>query len=382
MNLDSKLPSVGTTIFTVMSALADEHGAINLGQGFPDFECDPKLVDAVGRAMAAGHNQYPPMAGVASLRNAIAAKIRDVHCVDYDPATEITVTAGATQAVLTALLAFVRAGDEVIVIEPVYDSYVPGIELAGGRAVRVPMTADYRVDWDRIDAAAGPRTRAIVVNSPHNPTGTLLDDDDIARLAALAERHDLLVVSDEVYEHRVFDGRPHRSIGAHPALRARTLVVSSFGKTLHVTGWKVGYCVAPRPLMAEFRKVHQFNVFTVNTPMQVGLADYLADPTPYRTLAAFYQRKRDLFVEALAKTPLSVRRCEGTYFVVCDFGDISDEADVDFCRRLTTGIGVAAVPMSAFYGDGRDDRRIRFCFAKKTATLDAAIERLARLGTR
>jgi methionine aminotransferase len=380
MKIQSKLPSVGTTIFTVMSALAEKHSAINLGQGFPDFDCDRRLVDAVGRAMIAGHNQYPPMAGVLALREAIVAKIHRIHGVSYDPASEVTVTAGATQALLTALLAVVRAGDEVIVIEPVYDSYQPGIELAGGRAVPVPMTADYRIDWSRVEAAVSPATRAIMVNSPHNPTGTVLGAEDVAQLAALAERHDLVVISDEVYEHMVFDGGAHRSLSAHPSLRERSFVISSFGKTFHVTGWKVGYCVAPPPLMAEFRKVHQFNVFTVNSPMQVGLAAYLEDPEPYLGLADFYQARRDRFLAGLESTALRARRCEGTYFVVCDYSGISDMGDADFCRWLTEHIGVAAVPMSAFRSDGLDERRIRFCFAKREETLDAAVARLARLG--
>ena len=380
MKIESKLPSVGTTIFTVMSALAEAHRAINLGQGFPDFDCDRRLVDAVTEAMTAGHNQYPPMAGVAALREAIARKIHAIHTVSYDPATEVTVTAGATQALLTALLAVVRAGDEVIVIEPVYDSYIPGIELAGGRAVTVPMTADYRIDWDRVEAAASPATRAIMINSPHNPTGTVIDAADVERLAALAERHDLVVISDEVYEHMVFDGVAHRSLAAHPALRERSFVISSFGKTFHVTGWKVGYCVAPAALMTEFRKVHQFNVFTVNTPMQVGLASYLEDPGPYLGLADFYQARRDRFLAGLAATALRARPCEGTYFVVCDYSAISDLGDADFCRWLTETIGVAAVPVSAFRSDSRDERRIRFCFAKREETLDAALARLARLG--
>jgi len=330
--------------------------------------------------MTAGHNQYPPMAGVAALREAIARKIHAIHTVSYDPATEVTVTAGATQALLTALLAVVRAGDEVIVIEPVYDSYIPGIELAGGRAVTVPMTADYRIDWDRVEAAASPATRAIMINSPHNPTGTVIDAADVERLAALAERHDLVVISDEVYEHMVFDGVAHRSLAAHPALRERSFVISSFGKTFHVTGWKVGYCVAPAALMTEFRKVHQFNVFTVNTPMQVGLASYLEDPGPYLGLADFYQARRDRFLAGLAATALRARPCEGTYFVVCDYSAISDLGDADFCRWLTETIGVAAVPVSAFRSDSRDERRIRFCFAKREETLDAALARLARLG--
>ncbi len=380
MKIESKLPSVGTTIFTVMSALAESHAAINLGQGFPDFDCDRRLVDAVAEAMAAGHNQYPPMAGVMALREAIASKIRRLHAVSCDPASEVTVTAGATQALLTALLAVVRPGDEVIAIEPVYDSYLPGIALAGGRAVTVPMTADYRIDWERVEAAVGPATRAIMINSPHNPTGTVIDADDLAQLATLAERHDLVVISDEVYEHTVFDGRAHLSLSAHPSLRERSFVVSSFGKTFHVTGWKIGYCVAPAALTAEFRKVHQFNVFTVNTPMQAGLAAYLEDPAPYLGLADFYEARRDRFLAGLETTALRARRCEGTYFVVCDYSGVSELGDADFCRWLTQELGVAAVPMSAFRSDGLDEHRIRFCFAKREETLDAALARLARLG--
>lgn len=380
MQLESRLPSVGTTIFTVMSALAQEHGAINLGQGFPDFACDRRLVDAVTAAMLAGHNQYPPMAGTGALREQVARKIEAFHGVVVDPATEITVTAGATQALLTALLAIVHPGDEVIVVEPVYDSYIPGILLAGGRPVPVSMTSDYRIDWDRVEAAAGPRTRAIMVNSPHNPTGTVLGPADIDRLAALAERHDLIVIADEVYEHMVFDGAQHRSVIAHEELRRRSFVISSFGKTFHVTGWKVGYCVAPPSLTTEFRKVHQFNVFTVNTPMQSGLASYLEDLAPCRDLAAFYQRKRDRFLAGLAGTGLRARSCEGTYFVVCDYADLSDLGDSDFCHWLTTNAGVAAVPVSAFRSDGLDEHRIRLCFAKEDATLDAALGRLGGLG--
>lgn len=382
MKIQSKLPMVGTTIFTIMSALAEEHRAINLGQGFPDFACNPKLVEAVSRAMQAGHNQYPPMAGVLGLREAIARTAELGHGARYDPVNEITVTAGATQALLTALLAVVGAGDEVIVIEPVYDSYIPGITLAGACPVPVPMTSDYRIDWERVRAAISPATRAIMINSPHNPTGTVLGADDVDTLAELAERHELIVISDEVYEHMVYDGSRHRSLGAHPQLRERSLVISSFGKTFHVTGWKVGYCAAPAALTAEFRKVHQYNVFTVNTPMQVGLADYLDDPAPWRELAAFYQARRDRFLAGLADTALQARPCEGTYFVVCDYSALSELGDADFCRWLTSTIGVAAVPVSAFRSDGRDERRIRFCFAKRETTLDEALVRLRAISPR
>ena len=377
--LDTKLPKVGTTIFTVMSALAAERGAVNLGQGFPDFDCDPRLVDAVADAMRAGHNQYPPMAGVPALRRAIADKVERLHGRRYDADTEVTVTAGATQAIFTAVLAIVRPGDEVIVVEPVYDSYIPNVELAGGVAVRVPMTDTFRIDWDRVDAAVGPRTRAILVNTPHNPSGTTLSDADMRRLQAIAVERGLFVIADEVYEHMVFDGAPHRSACRYPALAERSFVVSSFGKTFHVTGWKVAYCVAPAALSAEFRKVHQFNVFTVNTPAQHGLAAYLADPAPYLGLAAFYQRKRDLFRDGLAGTRFRLLPCEGTYFQLVDYTAISDRAEAEFARWLTAEIGVAAIPLSAFEEEPVERGVVRFCFAKKDETLRLALGRLARL---
>jgi methionine transaminase len=299
--LQSRLPDVGTTIFTVMSALAQQHGAVNLGQGFPDFECDPALLDAVNAAMRAGHNQYPPMAGIAPLREAVAAKIKCEYGARYEADGEITITAGATQAILTAVLAVVHPGDEVIVLEPCYDSYVPNIELAGGKVVRVALApGTFRPDFAAIAAALSAKTRAIIVNSPHNPSATVWTRDEMQRLAALLAPTDTLLISDEVYEHMVFDGAPHISASSIPALAARSLVVSSFGKTFHVTGWKVGTVAAPAALTAEFRKVHQFNVFTVNTPMQHALAAYLANPAPYRALPAFYQAKRDLFRAGLA----------------------------------------------------------------------------------
>jgi methionine aminotransferase len=377
--LQTKLPKVGTTVFAVMSALAAERGAVNLGQGFPDFDCDPRLVDAVTAAMRAGHNQYPPMPGVPALRAAVAAKVERLYGRRYDPQTEVTITAGATQAIFTAILATVRTGDEVIVLEPAYDSYIPNIELAGGTAVCVPMTATLRVDWDRVASAVTPRTRAILVNSPHNPSGTTLDDADLRRLEAIAVAHDLFVIADEVYEHMVFDGRAHRSACGHPALAERCFVVSSFGKTYHVTGWKVGYCVAPAALSAEFRKVHQFNVFTVNTPMQHGLAAYMADPAPYLELAAFYQRKRDLFRAGLARTRLKLLPCEGTYFQLVDYSAVSTLPEADFATWLIREVGVAAIPLSAFYDRPVDHGLVRFCFAKRDDTLQLALERLARL---
>ena len=378
--IQSKLPAVGTTIFTVMSALATEHGAVNLGQGFPDFECDPQLVRAVTDAMTRGLNQYPPMPGIPALREAVAAKIESSYGHRYDPATEITITAGATQAIITAILAVVRPGDEVIVLEPCYDSYVPNIELAGGTVVRVPLTpGSFRPDFDKIAAAMTSRTRAILINSPHNPSATVWSSRDMLRLQDLLAPTDVLLISDEVYEHMVFDGQAHQSASRFPGLAARAFIVSSFGKTYHVTGWKVGYVAAPAPLTAEFRKVHQFNVFTVNTPVQHGLAAYMADPQRYLTLPAFYQRKRDLFREGLARTKFKILPSEGSFFQCVDISDVSDMREADFCQWLTKEIGVAAIPLSAFYGDGFDQRVVRFCFAKKEETLLAALDRLAKL---
>jgi methionine aminotransferase len=375
----SRLPNVGTTIFTVMSALAQERGAVNLGQGFPDFDCDPKLIDAVDAAMRAGLNQYPPMTGIPLLRERIAAKMEALYGHRYDPGSEVTVTAGATQAILTAVLAFVGPGDEVIVLDPCYDSYAPNVELAGARAIHVPLRPEnFRPDFDRIAAALGPKTKAIIVNSPHNPSGTVWSADDMQRLAELLRPTDVVVISDEVYEHMVYDGE-HPSAARLPELAARTVVVSSFGKTYHVTGWKVGYAAAPAPLMAEFRKVHQFNVFTVNTPMQHGIASYLADPSHHLALPAFYRAKRDRFRVGLASTRLRLLPCEGTYFQCVDYSALSDLGDDAFCRWLTTEIGVAAIPLSAFYADGFDQKIARFCFAKKDETLALALSRLRSL---
>jgi len=376
----SRLPQVGTTIFTVMSALATQHGAVNLGQGFPDFDCDPALLDAVNQAMRSGLNQYPPMAGVPLLREAVARKIERLYGRAYDPGDEITITAGATQAILTAILAIVHPGDEVIVLEPCYDSYVPNIELAGGRVVRVALTAgSFRPDFPAIAAAITPRTRAILVNTPHNPSATVWTSADLERLAQLLRPTDVLLIADEVYEHMVYDGAAHASAASHPELAARAFVVSSFGKTYHVTGWKVGYVTAPRSLTAEFRKVHQFNVFTVNTPVQHGLAHYMENPRPYLELPAFYQRKRDLFRAGLARTRLRLLPSEGSYFQCVDYSAISDRSEEEFCRWLTSDIGVAAIPLSAFYEDGRNQLLARFCFAKRDETLTSALERLARL---
>ncbi len=382
-SLQTKLPAVGTTIFTVMSSLALEKNAVNLGQGFPDFECDPQLVSAVTQAMTQGLNQYPPMPGVPVLREAIANKLLKLYGRSYNPNTEITVTAGATQAIITTILAVVHPGDEVIVLEPCYDSYVPNIELAGGVVVSVPLIpGTFRPDFDKISAAITPKTRAILINSPHNPSATVWTEADMLTLQDILAPTDVLLISDEVYEHMVFDadkGQSHQSAARFPALAARAFIVSSFGKTYHVTGWKVGYVAAPAALTAEFRKVHQFNVFTVNTPVQYGLANYMANERAYLDLPAFYQRKRDLFRAGLAKTRLKLLPSEGSYFQCVDISDVSDLNEADFCKWLTTDIGVAAIPLSAFYRNGFDQRVVRFCFAKKDETLNAALARLAKL---
>ncbi len=380
----SRLPHVGTTIFSVMSALAAQHQAVNLGQGFPDFECDPRLIDAVTAAMRAGHNQYPPMPGVPALRQAVAEKIERLYGRQYSADSEVTITAGATQALLTVILAIVHPGDEVIVLEPCYDSYVPNIELAGGVAVRVPlMPGSFRPDFDRIAAAITPRTRGLITNSPHNPSATIWSHADMLQLQELLAPTQVLLISDEVYEHMVYAPHRHLSASSYPGLAARAFVVSSFGKTYHVTGWKVGTVAAPAPLMAEFRKVHQFNVFTVNTPMQHALATYLSDPAPYLELPAFYAAKRDLFRQGLEGTRFRLLPSEGSYFQCVDISDLAvperDLSDGDFCQWLTREVGVAAIPLSAFYGNGFDQKVIRFCYAKKDSTLTSAIKRLASL---
>lgn len=376
----SRLPQVGTTIFTVMSALAAEHGAVNLGQGFPDFDCDPALIDAVSQAMKAGHNQYPPMAGLLELREVVAQKVATLYGHAYDPAQEITITAGATQAIITAILCAVHPGDEVVVLEPCYDSYAPNIELAGGKVVRVPLTPrTFRPDFAALAAALTPRTRALIINSPHNPSATVWTQQEMQRLAALIAPTDILLISDEVYEHMVFDQAPHVSASCIPELAERAFVVSSFGKTFHVTGWKVGTVCAPAALSAEFRKVHQFNVFTVNTPVQKGIAQYLKSPEPYISLPTFYQRKRDLFVEGLKKTRLKPLHTQGTYFQCVDYSQVSDLPEAQFCRWLTTQVGVAAIPLSAFYDAGFEQGLVRLCFAKKDDTLVEALDRLQRI---
>lgn len=373
----SKLPSVGTTIFTVMSKLAADLGAINLSQGFPDFDCDPALVDAVARHMREGRNQYAPMQGVPALRQAIAAKFEHLYGAAYDPETEVTVTSGGTEAIFDAVAAIIHPGDEVIVFEPCYDSYVPAIEVNGGKAVVVSLRyPDYRVPWDEVRAAITPRTRMIALNSPHNPTATILTAADTQALASIVDDTELTIMSDEVYEHIIFDGVRHESMARTDSLKSRSFIVGSFGKTYHVTGWKIGYVVAPAALTAEFRKVHQFVTFSSNTPIQFALAEFLSQRRGYPELSAFYQRKRDLFLELIAGSRWKPLPSRGTYFQLLDYSAITGEPDMDFALRLTREHGVASIPTSAFLYNEKPPLALRFCFAKKDETLRAAAERL------
>jgi methionine aminotransferase len=380
MAMESKLPDVGTNIFSVMSALAADHGAVNLSQGFPDFDTPPALIDRVARHMRAGRNQYAPMQGVALLRERIAEKTAALYSTTVDPETEITVTSGATEALYTAITAVVRPGDEVVVFEPAFDSYAPAIRLNGGRPVYQKMkTPDYHIDWDEVNDAIGERTRLIILNSPHNPTGTVLRPTDIAALKQIVANRHIFILSDEVYEHIIFDGLAHESLLKDPLLYAKSFVVSSFGKTYHTTGWKIGYCVAPPPLSREFRRIHQFLTFASNTPVQWAYADIMADPSLYLELPAFYQQKRDRFLSLLEPSRFKALRCRGTYFQMMDYSAISDLDDVAFARHMTTVHRVAAIPPSVFYHDGEDNRVLRFCFAKRDETLEEAAEILCRI---
>lgn len=381
MRLHTKLPKVGTTIFTVMSQLATQHRAVNLGQGFPDFEGPPALHESLARHVREGRNQYAPMMGIPALRQAIARKTAALYGRQVDADHEITVTSGATEALFAAIHAVVRPGDEVIVLDPCYDSYEPAIELAGGRAVHIPLLApDFGIDWQRVRDAITPRTRLFMMNSPHNPTGATVTRSDLDTLAELLRDSETLVLSDEVYEHIIFDGRRHESVLAHAELAERSFVLSSFGKTYHITGWKVGYCVAPPTLTAEFRKVHQYLTFCTFTAAQWALAEYLdADPQHYHDLPAFYQAKRDYFAQALQGSRFRLLPVCGAYFQLADYSDISDEDDQSFARWLVATHGVAGVPVSAFYESPPNQRLIRFCFAKTEATLDAAAERLCAI---
>ena len=377
ISVGSKLPDVGVSIFAVMTRLANEHGAINLSQGFPDFDCAPPLVDAVSAAMRAGHNQYAPMPGVLALREALANKVQVCYGATVDPQTDIQIVSGATAGLYATLTAFVHPGDEVILFEPCYDSYVPVIRLSGGTPVFVSLRyPDYAVDWDDVKRAISARTKAILVNTPHNPTGRMWTADDMRRLAELVDGTDILLIADEVYEHVIFDGRRHESLLRYPDLRQRACVISSFGKTFHTTGWKVGYCVAPQPILAEVQRVHQFMTFTVHTPSQVAFAEFVARDPEASELASFYQQKRDRFLELIQGSRFTPLACDGTYFQLLDYSAISHDADNDMAMRLITDHGVASIPCSAFLYNDRGGPVLRFCFAKQETTLRAAAERL------
>jgi len=376
----SKLPQTGTTIFTVMSALASQVGAINLSQGFPDFDTSPKLIALVNAAMKAGHNQYAPMAGVVALRERIAEKTEKLYGAVYNPETEITVTAGGTQAIFTAITATINPNDEVIIFEPAFDCYAPAIKLAGGIVKSLELEPpNYRIPWPMVKRLINSKTRMIILNTPHNPTATILHQEDIDELTAIVKNQDILLLSDEVYEHLIYDGEMHHSLARYPELRQRSFIVASFGKPFHATGWKVGYCMAPEFLMSEFRKVHQFLVFSVNAPIQYAIADYLKDENTYLSLPAFFQEKRDYFRNGLEQSRFKLLPCSGSYFQSVTFNGITDEKDTDFVLRLTRDFGVAAIPTSVFYTRGTDHHVLRFCFAKRQETLDKAVERLVKV---
>ena len=373
--VNSKLPKVGTTIFTVMSALANQHDAINLSQGFPNFEVSPELIKYTADAMKNGMNQYAPMQGAPALREIVCEKVESLYGTSYNPDTEITVTAGATQAIYTAITAMVKEGDEVVIFTPAYDCYEPAIDLNGGKTIYVQMKApEYTIDWDEVKKVVNRRTRMIIINTPHNPTGAVLSAEDMEQLDRLTRNSDILVLSDEVYEHIIFDDKPHQSVARYPELAKRSFIVASFGKTFHATGWKMGYCLAPENLMAEFRKSHQFIVFTCNTPAQYGLAEYLKNEEAYLQLNAFYQQKRDLFVNLIKDSRFDVVPTSGTYFQLLGYKNISEEGDVDYARRLTVEKGLASIPVSVFYHKEVDEKVLRFCFAKDDDTLKRAAE--------
>ena len=378
--IDSKLPNVGTTIFTVMSRLAAEHHAINLSQGFPDFDCAPELRALLAKYVNSGLNQYPPMAGVAPLREAIAGKVAELYGAAYDPEHEITVVPGATYAIFTAVTALIRPGDEVILFEPAYDSYAPAVEVNGGRPVYVQLRfPDYSIDWQEVQNAITPRTRVIVINTPNNPTASVFSAEDLRLLEGMLAGTGIVVISDEVYEHIVFDGHKHQSIAHFPGLAERSFVVSSFGKTYHITGWKTGYVLAPKELMAEFRKVHQFNAFVTNGPVQYALAEYMKNKDAYLSLAAFYQKKRDFFLEGIRGSRFQPLPSRGTFFQNLRYDAISDEKDTDLAIRLTKEHGIAAIPVSVFYREPPPHKVLRFCFAKSEETLAKGAEILCRL---
>ncbi len=377
--IQSKLPKVSTTIFTVMSRLATEHNAVNLSQGFPDFGVSPKLISLVDEHMRKGNNQYAPMPGVMALREAIAQKVENLYSAQYNPESEITITAGGTQALFTAISAWVKEGDEVIIIEPAYDSYAPAVELCGGRPVYVQLSyPDFTINWDNVKKLVNRNTRMIIINTPHNPTGSVLGAADMEKLEKLTRNTDIVILSDEVYEHIIFDGLEHQSVARYPKLAERSFIVSSFGKTIHATGWKIGYCLAPANLMNEFRKAHQYNVFSVNTPMQFALAEYILDKDTYLGLSDFYKQKRDTFNKLFKETKFKQKASKGTYFQLLDYSAITDEKDTDLAIRLTKEFGVAAIPISVFYHKPQDNKVLRFCFAKGDETLERAAEKLSK----
>lgn len=378
--IKSKLPNVGTTIFTIMSKLAADSNAINLSQGFPDFSCSDELIGLVNKYMLNGNNQYAPMAGLMSLREVIAEKTEGLYSAKYNPETEITVTAGGTQAIFTAITAIVHEGDEVIIFEPAYDCYQPAIELNGGKTIYLQLKAPtYAIDWEQVKKVINHRTKMIIINTPHNPTGSIMTASDMAKLEKLTKNTEIVIVSDEVYEHIIFDGFEHQSVTRFPKLAERSFIISSFGKTFHTTGWKMGYCVAPENLMAEFRKVHQFLVFSVNTPIQHALAEYLKNKENYLSLGSFYQKKRDYFTNLLKGSKFEFIPANGTYFQLLNYKGISKEKDTDFAIRLTKEFGIASIPMSVFYHELVDNKALRFCFAKKEETLEKAAEILNRI---
>lgn len=378
--LNSKLPSVGTNIFTTMSGLATEVGAINLGQGFPDYPMDAELHQLVAKAMANGHNQYAPMPGLLTLRESIAEKIEDLYHTKVNPDTDITITPGGTYAIYTAFTTILEPGDEVIVLEPCYDSYVPNIEVNGAKAVLVPLKVPgYGVDWTSVKHAVTSKTKAIIINTPHNPTGTVWTADDIESLREIVAGTNMFIISDEVYEHLIFDGLEHQSILRYPDLLERSFVCFSFGKVYNCTGWKQGYCVAPAHLMTEFRKIHQFNAFSCFTPTQVALAEFLKNKDAYLKLSVDLQKRRDYFLDLMKETKFSLQPSYGSYFVCGTYEMISDQSDKDFAIRITKEYRVATIPVSAFYQNGKDDKVVRFCFSKKPETIERAVERLSKI---
>lgn len=380
MILNSKLPTIGTTIFSVMSNLAQTHNAINLSQGFPDYATNPKLIQFVTDALKDGHNQYAPMAGLPALRALIADKTDRIYGASYDPETEVTITAGGTQAIFTALAAIINPGDEVIIFEPAYDCYSPTVKLLGGLVKPFELHApEYKIDWEMVKKMFSANTKLIILNSPHNPTGSILSKADMDALVKLTKDTDVLILSDEVYEHIIFDGEEHHSVAKYPELRERSFIVASFGKLLHTTGWKIGYCLAPAKMSTEFRKIHQFNVFSVNTPMQVGIYNYLSQSDIYNELPTFFQEKRDYFQQLLKQTKFDLLPCKGSYFQCVSYEKISEENDLEFAKRLVTEYGVASIPVSAFYTRSNNEKILRFCFAKENSTLEQAVQRLIKL---